>query len=124
MLPDAVNHRSLQDAEEPVLLGVLWSLLDFPPRGGRWREGGKQVSRLQDNVLVILPAVTEWKAPSECIVGLWGMGRWGCFVWGFLRQSHCPGTRNPSASASTGLGIYMTSTMIGKTTLSGQSQPK
>lgn len=59
VLPDAVNHRSLQDTEEPVLLGVLWSLLHFPPRGGWWREGGEQVSRLQDNVLVILPAVME-----------------------------------------------------------------
>lgn len=106
MLPDAINHRSLQDAEEPVLLGVLWSLLHFPPRGGRWREGGEQVSRLQDNVLVVLPAVMRnERAPSECIVGLLGMGRWDCFVLGFLRQSHCPGTRNPSASASTWLGL-------------------
>lgn len=32
MLPDVVNHRSLQDSEEPVLLGVLWAFLHFPPR--------------------------------------------------------------------------------------------
>lgn len=56
-LPDIVNHRGLQDTEEPVLLGVLWPFLHFSPGRGWWRERGKQVTWLQDNVLIILPAV-------------------------------------------------------------------
>lgn len=75
MLPDTVNHRSLQDAEEPVLLGVLWSLLHFPPRGGRWREGGEQVSWFQDNVLIILPAVTQSERLHQS--ALWVFWEWG-----------------------------------------------
>lgn len=55
-LPDIVNHRGLEDAEEPVLLRVLWPLLHLSPGGGGWRERGKQVPRLQDDVLVVLPA--------------------------------------------------------------------
>lgn len=54
--PDVVNHRGLEDAEEPVLLGVLWPFLHFSPGGGGWRERWKQVSWLQDDVLIILPA--------------------------------------------------------------------
>lgn len=54
-LPDAVNHGGLKDAEEPVLLGVLRPFLHFSPGGGGWRERRKQVSRLQDDVLIILP---------------------------------------------------------------------
>lgn len=30
-LPDVVNHRRLQDSEEPMLLGVLGSFLYFSP---------------------------------------------------------------------------------------------
>ena len=54
-LPDVVNHRGLKDTEEPVLLGVLGPFLYFTPGGRRWRERGKQVSRLQDDVFIILP---------------------------------------------------------------------
>lgn len=54
-LPDVVNHRSLKDTEEPVLLGVLWPFLHFSPGGRGWRERGKQVSWLQNDVLIILP---------------------------------------------------------------------
>lgn len=32
LLPDVVNHRCLQDSEEPVLLGVLRPFLYFSPR--------------------------------------------------------------------------------------------
>lgn len=53
--PDVVNDRGLKNTEEPVLLGVLWSLLHFSPGGRWWRERGKQVSGLQDDVLIILP---------------------------------------------------------------------
>lgn len=53
--PDVVDHGGLEDTEEPVLLGVLWPFLHFSPGGWGWRERGEQISRLQDNVLVVLP---------------------------------------------------------------------
>lgn len=61
-LPDVVNHRGLKDAEEPVLLGVLWPFLHFSSGRGGWRERGKQVSRLQDDVLIILPVTKGRRA--------------------------------------------------------------
>lgn len=74
-LPDVVNHRRLQDSEEPVLLGVLWPSLYFSPGRWWWREGGKQVSRLQDNVLIVLSAVM-WGVggPSDAVEWIWGVG--------------------------------------------------
>lgn len=87
-----------------MLLWVLWSFLHFSPGRWRWREGGKQVSRLQDNVLVILSAwMWSGRDPSEGtevdLGGGWewgGMGRVELFCFGFpetvsLFGSYCPG---------------------------------
>lgn len=135
-LPDVVNHRCLQDSEEPVLLGVLWPFLYFSPGRWWWREGGKQVSRLQDNVLVILSALiwgegsitVQWSGSGEWVgVGRYGGGGKGAlFCFGFLETvspcgSYYPGTLNP-ASVSTVLELQVWPTIVGKATLSGQCQ--
>lgn len=82
-LPDVVNHRSLKDTEEPVLLGVLWPFLHFSPGGRGWRERGKQVSWLQNDVLIILPETKGRR--GRTVTGCYGKPL-------FLDNSSCVGT--------------------------------
>lgn len=67
--PDVVDHGGLKDTEEPVLLGVLRPFLHFSPGGRGRRERGEQVSRLQDDVLVVLPQMGEQGEGNQWVPG-------------------------------------------------------